>query len=197
MVLNQSRFKIDMAAAGAFVERLRHALGLGDRHFNVCLVEDDSIANLNREFRGKPQATDVLSFPWHDCESPAPAVQLAQAVDATDLDGFLGDVVISVETASRNAAVEGQAPGREIKWLIIHGLLHLLGADHERDNGEMTALEYDLRERLGFDSGAREVGRRQVGQKGRTRPRRSRKALRALHRRTALDRCGTGEPDQA
>jgi rRNA maturation RNase YbeY len=65
-----------------------------------------------------------------------------------ELDGFLGDIVISAEMARRNAAAEGHAARTEICWLILHGLLHLLGYDHETDGGEMTALEQALRERL-------------------------------------------------
>ena len=66
---------------------------------------------------------------------------------------FLGDVVISVETARRNAAAEGHSTLNEIRWLILHGVLHLLGYDHEHDNGEMMALELALREQLGVAGG--------------------------------------------
>jgi probable rRNA maturation factor len=149
MILNQqSQARVDLAAARAWMVRLRRSLGLGGRGLNVCLVDDDRIAELNRDFRGRHHATDVLSFPWQDCELSVPSEHRAQGVGAADFDRFLGDVVISVETARRNAAAEGHALGREINWLILHGLLHLLGMDHEKDNGEMTALEYHLRARL-------------------------------------------------
>jgi probable rRNA maturation factor len=185
MVLNQSRFKIDVGAARALVERLRRALGLGGHHFNVCFVEDGRIGELNRKFRGKRNATDVLSFPWHDCEASLAAAQAVPGMDAADLDGFLGDIIVSVETASRNAAVEGHALGRETDWLIVHGLLHLLGMDHEKDNGEMTALEYDLRARLGLDSGGRKLSKKPAGGKRRMGSGRNRKPTRPLFRRTA------------
>ncbi len=64
--------------------------------------------------------------------------------------GFLGDVVISLETARRNARAEGHSIQNEVRGLILHGLLHLLGYDHETDNGEMTALELSLRDELGI-----------------------------------------------
>ena len=69
---------------------------------------------------------------------------------ASEFAGFLGDVVISVETARRNARREGHSTANEIRWLILHGVLHLLGYDHETDRGEMTALEISLRARLGI-----------------------------------------------
>jgi len=63
---------------------------------------------------------------------------------------FLGDVVISAPSARRNARTEGHATLNEIRWLILHGVLHLLGYDHDTDGGEMTALELALREKLGY-----------------------------------------------
>lgn len=63
---------------------------------------------------------------------------------------FLGDIMISVDTARRNARREGHSTLNEIRWLILHGALHLLGYDHERDSGEMVRLELSLRERLGI-----------------------------------------------
>jgi probable rRNA maturation factor len=137
------------------------------------LVEDERIAELNRSFRGKPHPTDVLSFPWQGHESSASAAEGAES--AAEFQGFLGDVVISVETARRNAEAEGHAFGREISWLILHGLLHLLGMDHETDQGEMVAMEYDLRARLGLDGGAREPVAPKAGRMRGGRPRRSRK----------------------
>jgi rRNA maturation RNase YbeY len=65
-----------------------------------------------------------------------------------EFKNFLGDIVISVDTAKRNARKEGHSTLNEIRWLILHGVLHLLGYDHERDHGEMTRLEHALRRRL-------------------------------------------------
>jgi probable rRNA maturation factor len=171
MILNQSHARIDLVAVRALVERLRCVLGLGQGSFNVCFVEDRRIAELNRDFRGKPHATDVLSFPWRDCESSlSVAHRGAAGLGVTDLDGFLGDMAISVETARRNAAAEGHTLSHELNWLIVHGLLHLLGMDHEKDRGEMAAMEYHLRARLGLDNVALEPGDLKAGRGRRNLP---------------------------
>jgi probable rRNA maturation factor len=67
-----------------------------------------------------------------------------------EFKNFLGDIVISVDTAKRNARQEGHSTLNEMRWLILHGVLHLLGYNHERDHGEMTRLELALRSRLGI-----------------------------------------------
>jgi ssRNA-specific RNase YbeY (16S rRNA maturation enzyme) len=181
MILNQqNRSRIDLGAARDFAVRLGKALALGGRDFNVCFVDDDRIRALNLAFRGKPYPTDVLSFPWQSgpCQSAPwqsdetperrppptkrsrrrrspPEPQPLTDGPAREFDGFLGDIVISVEAAKRNAAVEGHSVRREISWLILHGVLHLLGLDHETDHGEMVVLEHDLRIRLGVDRESR------------------------------------------
>jgi probable rRNA maturation factor len=73
------------------------------------------------------------------------------------ITNFLGDVVISVDTARRNAAEEGHAARNEFCWLILHGVLHLLGYDHEQDYGEMTRLEWELREALAVAGEKRKI----------------------------------------
>ena len=92
---------------------------------------------LNEMFRGKSSTTDVLSFP-HEPDEFDP--------DHTNL----GDIVISAEQAQRQAAENGLDVETEIKQLILHGLLHLCGYDHETDHGEMDARELELREKLGI-----------------------------------------------
>lgn len=163
MVINrQEKLGIDLAAARKFKARLRREMRLGRRDFNVCLVDDAAIRALNGAFRNKPHATDVLSFGWTDGLSvdsgpqgrrrgprpPAPARD-------REFGAFLGDVVISVETARRNARAEGHSTAAEIRWLVLHGLLHLLGMDHETDDGEMESLELELRRRLGLNGSRR------------------------------------------
>lgn len=206
MILNQqNRSSVDLGAARDFAARLRKALGLGSRDFNVCFVDDERISALNSAFRGKAYPTDVLSFPWQAGKSPGPraaaAIELrpdlpnkhrhgkaeapgqarkharrsrrspeSHRLDAEpdrEFEGFLGDIVISVEAAERNAAVEGHATPTEISWLILHGLLHLLGLDHETDHGEMAALEHGLRARLGVNA---EKPRQRKLKAGRARP---------------------------
>lgn len=147
MVLNfQSQVAVDVSSTRLFLQKLRRALRLGRRDFNVCLVSDRTSRRLNAAYRHKPRATDVLSFPW----AVEPSLQEWRR-ERNEFKNFLGDIVISAETARRNARVEGHSTLREIRWLILHGLLHLLGYDHETDHGEMTALELSLRERLGID----------------------------------------------
>jgi probable rRNA maturation factor len=146
MILNrQKRLVVRLAAVRAFVQRLRAALRLGRRDFNVCFVDDREITRLNAAFLGRRRPTDVLSFPWQGSGAPHRI-----GAGNAEFANFLGDVVISVETARRNARREGHSTLNEIRWLILHGLLHLLGYDHERDRGEMTSLELSLRERLGI-----------------------------------------------
>ena len=118
-------------------------LRLGKRKFNVCFVDDRAIKRLNAAYRRKPKPTDVLSFPWQGTNGVRPA-----GAAADEFAGFLGDIVISVETARRNARREGHSTANEIRWLILHGVIHLLGYDHETDHGEMVALELAMRERL-------------------------------------------------
>ena len=128
------------------MRELRQTLRLGRRDCNVCLVDDREIKRLNSLYRGKNRETDVLSFPWN--ARPSHASRSAQERGALEFKNFLGDIVISVDTAKRNARQEGHSTLNEIRWLILHGLLHLLGYNHESDQGEMTRLELSLRKRL-------------------------------------------------
>ncbi|MGO9273814.1 MAG: rRNA maturation RNase YbeY [Terriglobia bacterium] len=134
---------------------------LGPRTFNVCFVGDEEIGRLNATHRGQARPTDVLSFPWQAdsrVESRKSKVEgqvssFELRVSNSEWRHFLGDIVISAETARANARRERHSTENEIRWLILHGLLHLLGYDHATDQGEMTALELSLREELGIDGG--------------------------------------------
>lgn len=143
LVNRQKRYAANRIALETFIRKLRQQLRLAKRHFNVCLVNDAAIRRLNARFRGKDSATDVLSFPWKD------AAAASDRQEFEDFENFLGDVVISVETARRNARWERHSTLNELRWLILHGVLHLLGYNHECDDGEMNRLELQLRERLG------------------------------------------------
>jgi probable rRNA maturation factor len=112
----------------------RAARAMRDRHdeVSVYFCGDRRMAGLNRRWRRKDRATDVLSF------------------SAGGDGGFLGDIVISVPYATRQARRRGEAPAKEIDRLLLHGYLHLLGFDHETDEGEMEALEAHLRKRFGI-----------------------------------------------
>ena len=101
------------------------SLAPGAESLGVRFVGDREMRRVNRQFRGQDKATDVLSFPGED--------------------GHLGDVLVSVPTARRQAAEAGQGVDRELKTLLLHGVLHCLGYDHETDRGEMARLERRLR----------------------------------------------------
>ncbi len=103
----------------------------------VLLTTDAAIRKLNRQFRGKDKATDVLSFP-------------AAGLGA---EGMAGDLAISVTTALGQAAEQGHSLAVEIKVLVVHGLLHLAGYDHEADEGRMARRERVLRAKLGLPQG--------------------------------------------
>jgi probable rRNA maturation factor len=141
-----NRARLNLGALRTFSRRLHKTLALRRRTFDVSLVNDHDIRRLNSQFRGKRRATDVLSFPWNS--------RSGNDVGPGEHKSYLGEIVISVETARRNAQSEGHSLENELQWLILHGALHLLGYDHERDGGKMTALELDLRERLGVADGA-------------------------------------------
>lgn len=113
---------------------IKEAKGKG---VTVAFVSDRKMRSLNSEFRGKDKTTDVLSFPAEQEEFEA-------------FDSTLGDVVISAEQAVRQAEENGLDLETEISQLILHGLLHLCGYDHETDGGEMNALELRLRRKLGI-----------------------------------------------
>jgi probable rRNA maturation factor len=103
---------------------------------SVLLTTDEGIRGLNRRFRKKNKATDVLSFPVDDLQF-----------------GNAGDLVISVETAARQAEEHGHSLAVELRVLMLHGLLHLAGMDHEADGGEMARAEFALRGRLRLPGG--------------------------------------------
>ena len=107
----------------------------------MALVSDARMRTLNRSYRNKDYATDVLSFP----ASPVPA-----GVPASP---YLGDIVIATGVAARQADAVGHSVATELKVLALHGLLHLLGYDHETDAGEMASLEARLRRRAGLEHG--------------------------------------------
>lgn len=119
----------DPAAVAATVEAVLAAERVGECEVGVVLLDEHEMRELNREHRGKDEPTDVLSFP----------------IDEDDeLDGvtrLLGDVVICVPVAERQAAEQGVEPGDELVDLLVHGVLHLLGYDHETDDGEMLARQ--------------------------------------------------------
>jgi probable rRNA maturation factor len=118
--------------AASLVENVDEAAG---KTYTVAIVPDKRMKELNSLFRGKDSTTDVLSFP-HEAEDFDP--------DSSNL----GDIVISAEQAAKQAEENGLTLDSELKQLILHGVLHLCGYDHETDKGEMNERELDLRKEL-------------------------------------------------
>ena len=110
----------------------------------VAFVRDRVIRQLNREFRGKDRATDVLSFPADHETQSATGVHFIGSSAAE----HIGDIVVSTDTALRQAKDAGHSFAREVDELLIHGVLHLGGYDHETDRGQMNRLELKLRRKL-------------------------------------------------
>jgi probable rRNA maturation factor len=121
-----------------FLTRAQAAVRLTGR-VSVLLTTDAAIRRLNRQFRGIDKSTDVLSFP---------AYALVQ-----DKEKYAGDLAISVPTARRQGSACGHPLSTELKVLILHGLLHLAGYDHESDTGQMARRERRLRAQLGLPQG--------------------------------------------
>ncbi len=123
-------------------EIARYALALigkPESGVTIAFVRDRAIRKLNRQFRRRDRATDVLSFPAREKD------YLGNDYLGND---YLGDVVISTDTAMKQAQEAGFTFEREVSELLIHGLLHLCGYDHETDNGEMNRMELKLRRKL-------------------------------------------------
>jgi probable rRNA maturation factor len=131
-----------------FAKRLRTEV-TGGRGFLCLITSDDDLRRLNRQFLNKDRATDVLSFP------------------SAEPDGSLGEMAISVERAEEQAIEFGHTLEDEIEVLMLHGVLHLTGMDHERDAGRMRRAETRWRKALGLPSGLIERAR---GVAGRRRP---------------------------
>jgi probable rRNA maturation factor len=153
MILNRQRaVRVARRPLELFLARVRKELGLGEADVTVCLVSDAEIARMNETFRKRKGPTDVLSFPAAERRGP---VSLRRARKRASQHGprrgqFLGDIAISPSTARRNAKQLGRTLPSELQILILHGVLHLLGYDHETDRGEMDRVERRLRRRLGL-----------------------------------------------
>jgi len=131
VVNRQRRLKLDTDAWSGFANKVLNAIGNGESSATIAFVSDTKIRELNRQFRGVDKATDVLSFP------------AGESIN-------LGDIAVSVDTAAVQAKENGLSFNDEIAQLILHGLLHLCGYDHETDNGEMNRFELKLRKKLGI-----------------------------------------------
>lgn len=138
IINRQRKIKINLAAFQSFAEQTCRVVSEArGRFLTVAFVSDKKMRELNKTFRGKNRTTDVLSFPIE-----------AEAFDAEKNN--LGDVVISLAQAEKQAEENRLDFETEIKQLILHGILHLCGGDHETDGGEMNRRELELRDKLGI-----------------------------------------------
>jgi probable rRNA maturation factor len=127
---NRSSARLPRGPLTVFAQKVRSAVRLkGD--VGILIASNRELRRLNREFRGKDKPTDVLSFP-------------------SEIPGYAGDIAISAEIARQSARQRKLTLTEETKVLILHGMLHLAGFDHETDNGEMARKEQVLRRRLGL-----------------------------------------------
>ncbi len=117
----------------SFVRKVLLAAKVDDEitDLSIAFVDDETMKTLNRKFRHKNRTTDVLTFPGDET--------------------YLGDIVISVDQARRQAAEERHSLATEVRYLLVHGILHAHGYDHQRDHGEMNELEVEVRHAVGLD----------------------------------------------
>jgi probable rRNA maturation factor len=132
IILKKKFAGVSERALNTFAARARKAAGVKGQ-VQVLITSSEELRELNRRFRRKDKPTDVLSFP-------------------AIVDGEAGDIAISGDIASENAFELGHSLDEELRILILHGILHLSGHDHENDSGEMEALESELRDRLKLPS---------------------------------------------
>jgi probable rRNA maturation factor len=150
MILNrQRRIRVSVKQLESFLARAQKELELPDDSLTVCLVTDAEIARWNRTYRGKQGPTDVLSFPADAQARPRQKVP-RRAKGRLAGAPYLGDIAIAPAVARRNARRFGRKFEVEMRILILHGMLHLMGYDHETDTGQMDRRERRLRRRLGL-----------------------------------------------
>ena len=136
VVNRQRKIAVDIERWQAFSERALKSIRKSVSDATIAFVSDRQMKDLNKRFRNINRSTDVLSFPAEE----------AGAAASTNL----GDIAVSLERATTQAEENGLTLEIEIAQLILHGLLHLCGYDHETDQGEMNRLELQLRRKLGI-----------------------------------------------
>ena len=157
MIVNrQSRIPIPLRDLDKFLARARRRLRLPKDSFTVCLVTDTEIARWNRAYRGKSGPTDVLSFPTNagkprharSGDERARVHDSFHAANSNYAGKYYGDIAIAPAVAKRNASRFDRTFNDEMRILILHGILHLMGYDHEADDGQMERRENRLRREL-------------------------------------------------
>ena len=137
MIVNRQRtVRVARRPLEKFLHRVEKELGLGRADVTVCFVSDREIARMNERYRRKKGPTDVLSFP--------------AGMRRRTGNAYLGDIAIAPETARRYAKKNARSLNSELRVLVLHGVLHLLGYDHETDHGQMNRLENKLRRTFGL-----------------------------------------------
>ncbi|HJS52177.1 MAG TPA: rRNA maturation RNase YbeY, partial [Pyrinomonadaceae bacterium] len=149
----QRRIKLETDLIRKYVAELSSTVEEANgKTFSVAFVSDKRMTGLNKLFRGKDSTTDVLSFPMSEPSALTGGLVEDLVEPPANAGGpdenFLGDIVISAERAARQAKENKLSLDNEIKQLILHGLLHLCGYDHETDGGHMNRRELELRKRL-------------------------------------------------
>lgn len=142
-VVNRQRLtRIDARRVARIADATLAEVGRSNSTLTVAFVRDRTMRKLNSKFRGKDSATDVLSFPLGNID------RAPEAASPNNASKELGDVVISTDTAQRQAIDGDHSLEREVDELVIHGVLHLCGYDHEIDRGQMNRLELRVRRKL-------------------------------------------------
>jgi probable rRNA maturation factor len=168
MIVNRQRnVRVSVKDLGEFLSRARRVLRMPAESITVCLVTNSEMARWNRAYRGNKGATDVLSFPA-DTEQKGRRKYSMQrrhrkkgrprsnddrfpsSTSPASVPSYLGDIAIAPVVARRNACRFGRTFGEEMRILILHGMLHLMGYDHETDTGQMERREKRFRRALGL-----------------------------------------------
>jgi probable rRNA maturation factor len=161
IVNRQRMLRVPVRQLEEFLARARRALRLAPGSIGICLVSNSEIAKWNHAYRHKHGPTDVLSFPAEAEAAPRrqrksvrdkkPARAADRFFGAVESPrGYLGDIAIAPAVARRNASMFGRTFSEEMRILILHGMLHLMGYDHEADTGQMDRRESRLRRQLGL-----------------------------------------------
>jgi probable rRNA maturation factor len=159
MIANRQRLvRVPIRDLQRFFARAMREVRLPSDAASVCLVTNAQIAKWNAAYRGKPKPTDVLSFPVEGAPRNGASPKRKGKTGRTPTSRantsagsiYLGDIAIAPAVARRNARLYGRTLGQEMRILILHGILHLMGYDHETDSGQMERREDRLRRALGI-----------------------------------------------
>jgi probable rRNA maturation factor len=146
MILNRQRsVRVSTPELKKFLARALRRLRLPAGALTVCLVESRVMARWNLAYRGKKGPTDVLSFPTNGTQGRGTDARAPKRGIVSESNPYLGDIAIAPAVARRNATRFRRTFSEEMRILILHGILHLMGYDHEADDGQMDRREQRLR----------------------------------------------------